>query len=210
MRKIIFVMCGLCMLGMSLQSCRNTKTYAELRDEEFKAIKRFIELQDIKVLTMKEFEMKDSTTDVSKNEYVQLSESGSYMQIIDEGEGDKLPDGRHEILSRYVEAMINNEGKLDTVSYNTLGSNAAYPDVYTVTKSGTDLSATFTSGIMMGSYSTAYVPTGWLYPLQYIKPGREMSKRARVRMIVVHTDGTSAASQQVYACYYEISYQLGR
>ena len=35
-------------LGMSFQSCDDSKTYAELKEEEREAIKRYIELNNIK------------------------------------------------------------------------------------------------------------------------------------------------------------------
>ena len=41
-------------LGMSFQSCDDSKTYAELKEEEREAIKRYIELNNIKVIDEKQ------------------------------------------------------------------------------------------------------------------------------------------------------------
>ena len=66
-------------LGLISQSCNNGKTYAEMKEEEREAIKRYIELNDIKVIDEDQFEAQDSTTNVSANEYVLFEESGVYM-----------------------------------------------------------------------------------------------------------------------------------
>ena len=73
-------------LGMSFQSCDDSKTYAELKEEEREAIKRYIELNNIKVISEAEFQKQDSTTNLSDNEYVLFEESGVYMQVVERGD----------------------------------------------------------------------------------------------------------------------------
>jgi hypothetical protein len=65
---------------------------------------------------------------------------------------------------------------------------------------------------MYDTYEQTSVPTGWLLPLQYLKPSRTNSSEdvARVRLLVPHSAGTVTASRYVYPCYYEITYNLGR
>ena len=75
-------------LGLMFQACDNDKTYAEMKEEEREAIKRFIELEGIKVISEDEFEAQDSTTNVSNNEFVLFSESGVYMQVVEKGNGN--------------------------------------------------------------------------------------------------------------------------
>lgn len=209
MRKSSILFAFACLLGGLLQSCNNDKTYAEMKEDERKAIQRFIDKEDIEVISFSQFQNQDSTTDVSKNEFVLFSESGVYMQIIERGSGDELEDGRHEILVRYIEKKINEDGSVDTLSANNLGY--AYPDEMMVTKSGKSYSATFTSaGEMYQTYQTTYVPTGWLVPFNYIQMGRTISERSKLRLIVPHSEGQSDASAYVYPCYYEITYQLAR
>ena len=198
-------------LGLAFQSCNNGKTYAEMKEDEREAIKRFIEVNDIKVISEDQFEAQDSLTNVSDNEYVLFEESGVYMQVIDRGNGELLEDGRHEILVRYVESLINAEGGKDTLSLNTIPNLYAHPDEFVVTKSDRTLSATFsTSGAMYSTHSSSYVPTGWLLPLNYLKVGREIAGRSKIKLIVPHSEGTATASGQVYPSFYEITYQLSR
>ena len=198
-------------LVMMFQSCDDNKTYAEMKEEEREAIKRFIELNNIKVIDEQQFEAQDSTTDVSKNEYVLFSESGVYMQVIERGDGELLKDGsRTEILARYWEMMIAEDGTLDTISTNNL-PYGNFPDEFFLQKSGNSLSASFSSeagGMMYQTHGSAYVPSGWLLPFNYLKVGREV--RSEIKLIVPHSEGTSTASSQVIPCYYEITYQLSR
>jgi len=198
-------------LGWMFQACNNDKTYAEMKEEERDAIKRFIELEGIKVISEKEFEAQDSLTNVADNEFVLFSESGVYMQVVSRGNGELLADGRHEILARYIEEEILDDGKTDTLSFNTMSNLYAHPDAFILTKSGNNLSATFTyGGAMYSAHNTTYVPSGWMIPFNYIKVGREISGRSKIRLIVPHSEGTSTASSQVMPCYYEITYQLSR
>lgn len=83
MKKLTLFFCLTCSL-FSLKACDNSKTYAEMLEEEKDAIKAFIKDSSIVVISQSEFYAQDSTTDVSRNEYVQLA-SGVYMQIVDKG-----------------------------------------------------------------------------------------------------------------------------
>ena len=197
--------------GLAFQSCNNGVTYAELKESEREAIQRFIELNDVKVIDEDQFAEQDSTTNLANNEYVLFKESGVYMQVVERGNGEVLENGRHEILVRYVEEQIVEDGNTDTMSFNTMGNDSQHPDVFMLTKDKNSMSASFTgSGSMSNTHGSAYVPTGWLIPLNYLKVGREISGRSKVRLIVPHSEGTSSASNQVFPCYYEIIYQLSR
>lgn len=206
MKKISILLASVFLLGLAFQSCNNGKTYAEMKEEEREAIKRFIEKEEINVISFDQFEEQDSTTNVDENQFVLFSESGVYMQIVNKGNGELMKDGRHEILARYIEKQITEGGTVDTLSGNIY---SPYPDGMKVTKSGKTYSATFTYGEMT-NWGTSYVPSGWLIPFNYIKVGRVSSGRSKVRLIVPHSEGQSDASAQVYPCYYEITYQLAR
>lgn len=198
-------------LGLFIQSCNNGTTYAELKDAEREAIRRFIELNEIKVIDEDQFAEQDSTTNVANNEYVLFEESGVYMQVVERGGGELLEDGRHEVLVRYVEEQIVEDGTTDTLSLNTMGNLYAHPDEFVLTKQSNSLSASFTgNGAMADVHGSAYVPTGWLIPLNYLKVGREIAGRSKIRLVVPHSEGTATASSQVFPCYYEITYQLSR
>ena len=195
MKKLGILFASVFLLGLVFQSCNNGKTYAEMKEEEREAIKRFIEREDINVISFEQFQEQDSTTNVDENQFVLFSETGVYMQIV----------------VRYVEEQITSDG-IDSLSWNTDYGNSqmVYPDAMMLTKSGKSFSATFTSGIMYTVWGTPYVPSGWLIPFNYIKVGREISGRSKIRLIVPHSEGQSDASASVYPCYYEITYQLAR
>ena len=198
-------------LGLAFQSCNNSKTYAELKDEEREAIKRYIELNEIKVIDEDQFEAQDSTTNVAANEYVLFDKTGVYMQVLERGNGEPLEDGRHEILVRYIEEKIYKDGSTDTLSLNTVANMYAHPDEFMLTKQENSLSATFTTnGAMTQAHSSAYVPSGWLLPLSYLKVGREIQGRSQIKLILPHSQGTATASGQVFPCVYEITYQMSR
>lgn len=205
MKKLNIWLASVCLLAVLISSCNNGKTYAEQKKEEREAIQRFIEKNEINVISFEQFQEQDSTTNVDKNEYVLFSESGVYMQIIEKGGGEKMEDGRHNILVRYMEEKINEGGTTDTLSASKYSTN---PDEMAVTKSGKSYQATFLSG-QMTTYSAA-VPSGWLIPIPYLNVGRKISDRSHIRLIVPHSEGQQNASAYVYPCYYEITYQLAR
>jgi len=211
MKKLSILLMMVCGLGFFFQSCNEGKTYAEMKEEEREAIKRFIELNDIKVIDEDQFAVQDSTTNVADNEYVLFDETGVYLQVVERGNGEPLEDGRHEILVRYVEEKIAEDGTCDTLSLNTIANIYAHPDEFLLTKQDNSLSASFAAGgAMYQTHSSAYVPSGWLLPLNYLKVGREISGRSKIKLILPHSQGTATASGQVFPCYYEITYQLSR
>ena len=188
------------LLAVVLGSCQDYETYAEQKEKERNHINDFIAEHGIKVIDMETFIANDSTTDVSKNEYVLFDDKGVYMQIVRKGEGEMMQDGdRGVFMARYLEYNI---ADADTISGNLY---AATPDYFTCERKGDTYSASFTQGYMYGIYGSA-VPKGWLLPLSYITPGRPNDKAAKVRLIVPHGEGTSLAAQYVYPTYYEITY----
>lgn len=211
MKTFYIVLLGIFGLGFFIQSCDNSKTYAELKEDEREAIRRFIELKNIKVIDEDQFRAQDSTTNVANNEYVLFEESGVYMQVLNRGNGEVLSDGRYEILTRYWEEVIAEDGTSDTLSSNMNPNSFPYPDEFILTKTSNSLSASFAGyGAMYQAHGSAYVPSGWLLPLNYLKVGRENSGRSKVKLIVPHSEGTSTASGQVVPCHYEITYQMSR
>ena len=104
-------------------ACRDTDTYAERREKEDKQIQAFLRrgcvVRDkihgfdvlnvpgnIKVISEAQFLAQDTTTDISKNEYV-LFGTGVYMQIIRKGTGTRIASGeRASVISRFTEFSI--------------------------------------------------------------------------------------------------------
>jgi hypothetical protein len=222
MKKILFFMFAL--LGMSslmlmVQSCDDGETYAEMKENERNAINRFIKDNEvvgpISVISESQFYAQDSTTDVSKNQFVAFGDDGIYMQIVRKGEGASVvemskeePDStvRMRLLCRFMEYDID---AADTTYTNFFSSAIVDKMQCTYERRGRTYKANFTEGYMR-QYHGEVVPTGWLKALDYIRLSRNDSKVAKVRLIVPHSSGTSNASQYVLPYYYEITYQLGR
>lgn len=234
MRKILYVVVSLVAIGMTIWSCDDYEDYSELRDYELSAVSRFVDNpsfgeimgKKINVISEKEF-LKDTITDVSKNEFV-LLENGVYMQIVRRGCGSVLKNGeKAAVLCRYKEYNINerNDSAVlvsfndDPVKYQSL-----YDKIDVVNNSGTFKKSWSLTEDNAGYQSRLYayyaskyktsisVPEGWLVPLSYIKLGRPQKdgdEIAKVRLIVPHEMGHEFALKGVCAFYYEITYERG-
>ena len=208
MRKLLFLLMVLGGMGI-LASCNDTETYADQKNREREAIRKFIEKQGIKVITEGEF-LRDTITDVSKKEFVLFDNTGVYMQIVRKGCGEKIKNGETaNVLCRFNEYNL----LLDTL---ILSNNNLYfsslPDKMAVTNTLGTFEATFVSGAMYTQYNTTSVPAGWLIPLTYINVGRMVKdgdQVAKVNIIVPHSQGTQTALGNVYPCYYELTYERG-
>ena len=198
MKKYIFVGV-MAVIATMWCSCDDVETYAEMKEKEKAYIDDFIAEQGIKVISKEEFEV-DTITDVDENEFVLFKDKGIYMQIVRRGEGKMIEDGdRGVLMARYLEQNIETG---DTLSGNLFAS----ADHFTYSRKGDTFSASFTQGYMLTVYSSSTVPSGWLTPLNYVKPGRPNDKGAKVRLILPHSEATSIAAQYVYPTYYEITY----
>jgi hypothetical protein len=229
--KIYNSLASILMLGIVSPifcACEDEDTYAEMRKTEGAQISNFLnygtkvvdkETGDItlevkapiKVISETEFYANDTTTNVVDNEYVLLSGSGVYMQILREGTGERLQDGESAtVICRHLEFNIAG----DSIQSSNLESAATeiYPDRMTVQKNYGTITASFSSGLMSNLYGSS-VPSGWILPLQFIKLGRQSSpdrEVAKVRIIVPSTEGQKDAMNGVYPCFYEITYTKGR
>lgn len=199
--------------AVTVISCDDTETYAEQKDKERAAISRFIADSAITVITESQFKEQGYKTDVSKNEFVLMQNSGVYMQIVREGCGEKIKEGETTtVLCRFTEYNILTDSLQLT---NDILSFSSIVDKMTVTNSSGSFTASFIDGqsVMVMFYGTTSVPSGWLVPLTYIKVGRPENagdEIAKVNLIVPHTQGHAYASSGVYPCYYTITYERGR
>lgn len=208
-------------------SCDDDDSYADKEKRERRAISSFLQrgatvisseatadtvlyVAPINVISEADFAAHDSTTDVSRNEYVLLGTSGVYMQIVRKGMGSKLKNGETaKIVCRYIEYNIMGDS-LQTTNRNLY--YIAVPDEMTVQNTLGTLTGSFLSGVMKNYYGTTNVPEGWLVPLHYVnlaRPAADENATAKVRIIVPHSSGTTTASTGVYACFYEITYGRG-
>lgn len=202
-----------CAALFTLMSCDDTESYADQKKKERSAIRSYIAKENIKVITEKEFHAQDSTTDVSKNEYVLFETTGVYMQIIREGCGEKLKDGETAtVICRFKEWNLLTDSL--QLANNIENSSLNFPDLMSVKNTSGTFKASFiqSSSVMYSIYGSGSVPAGWLAPLSYIKIGRPAKpgeEIAKVKLIVPHTQGHQYASSGVYPCLYEITYQRG-
>lgn len=212
MGKIKFILFALAAI-FTLMSCDDTESYADQKKKERAAINSYITKNKIKVISESEFFEQDTTTDVSKNEYVLFDNTGVYMQIIREGCGEKLKDGETAtVLCRFTEWNLLTDSL--QLANNIGASEFNHPDIMIVKNTSGTFKASFVAGssVMYFIYGSTSVPAGWLTPLTYIKIGRPANpgeEIAKVKLIVPHTQGHQYATSGVYPCLYEITYQRG-
>lgn len=199
--KRYFYITAIVVFVLTLCSCEDYETYADMKAKEKAYINDFIKEQGIRVIDMETFESQGDSTSVEKNEFVLFKDKGIYMQIVRKGEGKMVQDSARAVfMARYLERNIETG---DTISGNLY---ASLPDYFTLKRDGDSFSASFTQGYMLSIYNSSAVPSGWLVPFSYITPGRPNDKAAKVRLIVPHSASTPLAAQHVYPTYYEITY----
>lgn len=213
MKKLIYMLMAVATLAVTFVSCNDFETYAEKRDKERAAITRFIADSTITPISEEQFKNQGYTTNVSKNEYVLFENSGVYMQIVRQGCGSKIADGETvDVICRFREVNVMTDSLLLSNLNYTFASK---PEKMTVRNTSGTFTGTFdpSSSVMYEAYSSTAVPSGWLVPLRYINVGRqneEGQEVAKVKLIVPASEGQTYAAQNVYPCYYEITYQRGR
>ena len=79
--KTVKILICVVLSALAFAACSDTETYADQKKKERSAINRYIANQKIKVISEEQFFAQDTTTDVSKNEYVLFESNGVYMQI---------------------------------------------------------------------------------------------------------------------------------
>lgn len=237
MKKILYIL-TLAVVGITMYSCTDDyETYEEKRDYERSAISRFIDNptqgeikgKKINVISEEEF-LKDTITDLSKNEFVLFS-NGVYMQIVRRGCGGILKNGESATmicrfkeynLNTPVDTLVNDAPQKDQQNYekiDVLNNSDTFIASWCVKEDktgyhGTMPNAYYTTDRNGYIVSRTEVPQGWCVPLSYIKLGRptnENEEIAKVRLIVPHDMGhlKASSSDNIYAYYYEITYERG-
>ncbi len=197
MKKLTLLFLLLMAACIGFQACDDTMTYAEMKEREDDAIAAFIRDSSITVISQSQFFAQDTTTNLERNEYVQLA-SGVYMQIVDRGiEGDTVRNN-DEILVRFTEYDI-----LDKyLMYSNL--EVAYMvDGFRYTETSSSIAGIFMPDSYYYNYfSSSAVPAGWLVPWAYIY------NKSHVKLIVPSDMGSSTAMSSVIPYYYDIRYQI--
>ena len=211
MKRLFIALTTLCCLAIFV-ACDNYETYGEKKEKERDAISEFISDSSIVVISEETFHAHGDVTDTAKNEFVYLNNSGVYMQIVRKGCGEKLKKGETAtVLCRFSERNIKTDSLV--VNTNTV-SFRRFSDKMNVTNTLGNFTASFINGEswMVDAYKTTSVPSGWLVPLAYINIGRPTNpdeEIAKVNLIIPHSQGHARATQYVYPCYYEITYERG-
>ena len=109
MKKIIFLL-AIVLGAIAITSCRDNDSYDKQLKRERKSINTFIVKHGINVISEAQFEKQGNKTDVSKNQYVLFNNSGVYMQIVNEGTGEKLKNGETAtVLCRFDETNVQGD-----------------------------------------------------------------------------------------------------
>ncbi len=215
MKKLTYLL--LAIVGFSmLAACNDEVSYADQKKAEHSAINKYIADSAVSVISEEQFALQGQTTDVSKNEFVLFRSEGVYMQIVRKGCGTPIADGETvTVLCRFTERNL----KTDSVQLTNMVNATWYHfvDKMTVTRNSADYTGYFVKGssLMQAAYggSSTAVPEGWLMPFEYInlgRPAQDGDEVAKVRIIVPHDKGHSYATQYVYPCLYDITYERGR
>ena len=206
MKKLVFLFLSLLAAGGIFQACDDSKTYAEMLEDEKNAVNKFIKDKRIQIISQDEFEKNDTVTDLIRNEYVALSD-GVYMQIVDRGSAENKTDtfaNNNEICVRNIDDDIMTR---DTTCFNVFleewgDANQLYtnPAVFRYVAEGSYVYGTF---IQMAYYWASYyqsteVPASCQLALTLVR------NYAHVRLIVPSKVGHSSAQQYVNPYYYDI------
>ena len=182
MKKLIFLFLSVIAAGSLFQACDNSKTYAEMLEDEKNAVNKFIKDNDIRVISLEEFERDTITASKEAgngyDEYVAFS-NGVYMQIVDRG-GKEDKNGVEVIneVDTFANRYVQNSS---TVYGIVLSGDFDYDYLWTVAN----------------GYGTA-IPSGWLIALPYLR------NNAHVRLIVPSKMGHTTAQQYVNPYFYDI------
>ena len=99
---------------ISFVACEDDVTYSDMKEKEVDAVNRFVKENGIKIISYEQFVANDSTTDVSKNEFVEIDDV--YLQIVnnpkDAADARRIEDG--DII---VEGSLAGVSHLPVIKY---------------------------------------------------------------------------------------------
>ena len=111
MKKLVFLFLSLLTAGSLFQACDNSKTYAEMLEDEKNAVNKFIKDNDIRVISLEEFE-RDTVT-ASK-------EAG-------DGYDHRLPLEKNHALQRTADVFSGTSGVAQHGRRRRGGQKTAFP-----------------------------------------------------------------------------------
>lgn len=176
-RIIIAVFITLVAVGV-LSSCNKSKTYAQHLNEERKAIERFIDENDIKVLS--EYP-KDSV--FKEKEFYFDTQNGIYYHVVDSGNGRRIMQGE-ELYIRFK--GLSYIASKDTATYSNI--NSPMPEI-----------------LVYGNTST-YSSPGWVAPLKNVGDRAKVKLIVPFNMGLPSDQiklGSSSSQEAYKTAYYE-------
>ncbi|MDH6309774.1 hypothetical protein M2451_002042 [Dysgonomonas sp. PFB1-18] len=185
MKKIISFIFAMMAFAIVFTACGG-ETYADKLKKEEKAINRFIDAQDIKVL--RTYPDKHKFAD---NEFFLDESTGVYFQVVDSGGKDKpsKTDPKTDIYLRYdtIYDLLDNE-VIANPNYSGIYMTFKYGDPGTY--SSKDYSSTYTSQMYY------FMSPACVIPLEY-----GLGKNATVRLIIPFASG-STVQMSTYTPYF--------
>lgn len=183
MRKPIVFILSVLSIAIALSSCSKSKTAQEMMRDQQKAIKKYIDWNDIKLI--KEEDGKAFPKEFKENEYY-LTSDGLYIQVIDTGIGVKYTTGEYVNIrfdtTMDIEAYVTG----DVEGPSTI-SHIYFP--YTLIYGLNDYTNANDGKLELAC-------DGWIYPLRFVGKG------AAVNLIVPSKHGSSYDSQYYRARTY--------
>ena len=143
MRKTITVLLVVFGCLFATVGCNDYETYGDQKEKERKAISKFISDSAIVVISETDFHAKGDVTDVDKNEFVYMNNTGVYMQIVRKGVGTPLQDGENANLLVRIYELCLMDTTVITNDYDIYD-----PDVMSIKRTGKTYTASFISGVM--------------------------------------------------------------
>lgn len=229
MKKLIVLFISLVAVGAIFHSCDNSKTYAEMLEEERDGVEDFINKYNIQVISESEF-LVDTVTKCEENgfpgynQYVSFS-NGVYMQIVKRfgcPRASYVPYPNFEsalpfendnlILVRFTEKDILTDSATIVSNYENpypyYSFMNIYPYGFRYTVEGTTIYGQFVQETGLLSYyyyeqsmSNQY---GTSVPAGWLMALQFVRDGAHVKLIVPSKSGHSIAQKYVYPYFYDI------
>ncbi|MGL4412111.1 MAG: DUF4827 family protein [Bacteroidales bacterium] len=107
--KKLFYFVSLCIIGIVLgTSCSDNKSYAQLLDEEKKAIKRFISENDLKIINY-------IPEQFGEKEFYKHDSTGIYFQVVEWGDTSVMAVGRSQVSVRLSDVIYIKDNSKDSI-----------------------------------------------------------------------------------------------
>ena len=182
MKKIIRVILPLIVAALSMVSCEDTKSYAELLAEENQIVNRFLVQHRVEEFFPEDFEVGENAP------YYRVDSSGDvYMQVLQKGNGT-YPQTNDRVYFRYM--------SYDLASYVVGGENHG-------SGNADDVGSTAATFFLLDNYSVSESST---YGTGIQIPAKLLGYESKVNIVVKSQSGPSSIMSYVMPFLYTVSY----